>query len=75
MADFLLFKAGSRIDLRTRPNFKLACHLAVAGNHVTILLVQNGVSPARPGSTAESANMAVISMHLTYPAQVTVRIM
>ena len=36
----------------TRRCYDLAAHLAAEGRHVTLFLVQNGVLPARRGSTS-----------------------
>lgn len=51
MADYLFIQSQDPFtETRTIGQYELAARLAQAGNRVSVVLVQNGVSPARQGA-------------------------
>lgn len=58
MASFFIIQSRDPFtDARARADYELIHHLVVAGNKVTVLLVQNGVMPARRGSMTRKFDM------------------
>lgn len=55
MARYLFIQSQDPFtEVRTTTQFELARRLTEAGNDVTMLLVQNGVSPARQGANSDA---------------------
>lgn len=58
MANFFIVQSRDPFtDTRAVSDYELIHHLVVAGNQVSVLLVQNGVMPARRGSMARKFDM------------------
>lgn len=54
MSEYLFIQSQDPfIEARTSRQYELAGHLAMAGNRVRMILVQNGVCPARQGATCK----------------------
>ena len=70
MSHFLFIQSQDPFtEVATSRQYQLAAELAKAGNQVQVLLVQNGVTPARKGANSARSSPRTWRPNWAYPSR------